>query len=376
LEYKITLIYVNRITDEVFYICMDLLPKSCTVYDLHVKKHKALNTRIQKLHAFYNNTIYGTSSNQSYLRYDLEASYEKEILKSSNEMVESFSDSILSVEYMRYSEYNDMDHIYIFTQHHNYSVRHYGLYNESEGSYIITWPSSNGCALTVAKENATSFASCKTIKEYCADAKNGYYWIHGDNEKSEAFEVYCEMEFDEGGWLMLVNHTSYGSGNDTPIAEQTTDDLKEYFTSNNSKYLKSPNGLLNLYNKMKFIQLRLYCYRDTPGRTIHIKTLDKTGNSALTWLLKKHSQLTPFCKSYFRYDDDTSELTFKCDEDHTGTWGKSPNTKENVLYTDLLFKEDLYYYSIGVTDEDDKIWSQCDSNDSNYSYGNWKIFAR
>jgi len=120
-------------------------------------------------------------------------------------------------------------------------VRYYGLYNESGGSYIATWPSSNGCALLVAKENATSFASCKTIKEYCGDAKNGYYWIHGDNEKSEAFEVYCEMEFDEGSWLMLVNHTSYGIGNDTPIAEQTTDDLKEYFTFNNSKYLKSPS---------------------------------------------------------------------------------------------------------------------------------------
>jgi len=52
------------------------------------------------------------------------------------------------------------------------------------------------------------------------------------------------MEFDDGGWLQILNHTSYGPSTGPSIYELTTEDLAEFFQSNNQKYLQSPKGFL------------------------------------------------------------------------------------------------------------------------------------
>ena len=51
--------------------------------------------------------------------------------------------------------------------------------------------------------------SCKDIKDYNPEVKNGIYWIDPDGVGANAaYQVECDMEYDGGGWTIVALHSS------------------------------------------------------------------------------------------------------------------------------------------------------------------------
>ena len=72
-------------------------------------------------------------------------------------------------------------------------------------------------SLSFAKDGTTQSRagdSCKVILDNGFSTNDGVYWIDpdGDGDTSDAFQAYCKMTFDGGGWTLVAQHVK-GSGN-------------------------------------------------------------------------------------------------------------------------------------------------------------------
>jgi len=62
-----------------------------------------------------------------------------------------------------------------------------------------------------SKTQATAERSCKQVLETGCATNDGIYWINPDGgDTANAFQVYCDMSHDGGGWTLVFRHDTSG----------------------------------------------------------------------------------------------------------------------------------------------------------------------
>lgn len=112
-----------------------------------------------------------------------------------------------------------------------------------------------GVGINDGLTSATAATSALSIKKFFPTSTSGVYWIKNPNINSGVpFQVFCDMETDGGGWMLIVQNASIGGAvkmdytNYSLLNELSPPDATSRATVNKSysilawaDYLKNPN---------------------------------------------------------------------------------------------------------------------------------------
>ncbi len=114
----------------------------------------------------------------------------------------------------------------------------------------------------------------------------------------------------QGGWTLISNLVlKQSKGMDWSL----TNDYRQINEYNNNKLGLSTHALHALGAKMPFRQLRFFCRKKIPGRTIDIATETNTlGHDVVQYFTDQTNIFPKSCGSYYRLSDDNSILASHC----------------------------------------------------------------
>ena len=126
----------------------------------------------------------------------------------------------------------------------------------SSSPYIIN-------SITPAKTQATAGTTCKQILDLGCPVASGMYWINPNGgTTADAFQVYCDMTTDGGGWTRLdytadlaqAQHFSGGDSNQwlptnftLTLTDTQIDDIRAASTEGKQRYHGTCEGVIHYY---------------------------------------------------------------------------------------------------------------------------------
>lgn len=139
-----------------------------------------------------------------------------------------------------------------------------------DGTFWVSFLAQN----TGASQGAPCL-NCKEILDNQFSTGNGLYWIDPDGYGGNApFQCYCDMDFDGGGWTLVLNYNHFAGTN--PAIQVRNTDLPllgyQYFGNDESNTIYWGHASNNLMNSLAFSEIRFSAITSGNGSYISFKT--------------------------------------------------------------------------------------------------------
>jgi hypothetical protein len=118
-------------------------------------------------------------------------------------------------------------------------------------------------------DQASAARSCKSIKDAYPSAADGKYWIDpAGGDTSDAFEIWCDMTTDGGGWTTIANTLKPNNDSNTVLTTSIADlKIKDPLTNNHSTLKWAGPKWTEL-----LVECRHSSASDTPARWIFVRS--------------------------------------------------------------------------------------------------------
>ena len=114
---------------------------------------------------------------------------------------------------------------------------------------------------------------------------------------------------------------------------------------------------------LNFTQLRFHCKKQNPNRTFHIATVKNSSGEAVVQYFSGQTDVLPYaCGSFYKMNDDNSELANKCQEwgrdkktNFVGKWGHETDSglgsdqNETRLFNHPIFVFQKQHWLVGLS---------------------------
>ena len=124
----------------------------------------------------------------------------------------------------------------------------------------------------------TIASSCKAIKEASPNTPSGQYRLQSSTGSPTTYTVYCDMQTDGGGWLLVLNYLHKGGTNPAVNARTTSFPLpgsNVLGTNESSNQSTWGHAAPVLLSSVDFAETRFYCKSSTHNRVLHFKSSQK-----------------------------------------------------------------------------------------------------
>ena len=178
------------------------------------------------------------------------------------------------------------------------------------------------------------------------------------------------MYIHVGGWTLFANLSNNGVNISSNVLTDSPAMLGDMEGGKNVAL--SYIGLKILKDAINARQFRVYCKKKSCPRTIHVSTKDNNnGHEVLGFFAGEVNYLPSCLNSYYRFAEDTSELTNRCSEwkYDTAVWGHEKIlSREKSIYFHMMYIAKKYHVSV--------MEGLCDDNDKIDKAGLWQYFVR